>query len=414
MATARQAALMVLYSIEFEGAYSNLALLDGLKNSGLSPEDRGFATSLVYGVVSMKRTLDAVISKYSSVKPKKLSKYVLLILRMGLYQLMFMDRVPPSAAVNESVKLASRYAGKSRGFVNGVLRSAVRGGFELENVCDRLSYPDWLYEKWTAELGERAEDLMVALNQPPDMTIRANSLKIKNEELIEKLKNEGAEAREGENGAILVSGLNVSASKLFNDGFFTVQDSAAQMAAKVLSPKSGERVLDICAAPGGKTTHIAELMGNSGEVLAFDIHEHKIKLIYDAAERLGISIIKARCQDAAEYDEALFESFDRVLADVPCSGLGIIRRKPDIKWNAAPDGGLYEIQERILGCASKYVKQGGVLVYSTCTLNRLENEHRIEEFLKANREFSLEEMKTFYPDTDKTDGFFIAKLQKNR
>lgn len=413
MATARQTALSVLYSIEFEGAYSNLALLEELKKSELNKQDKAFVTGLVYGVVSMKRALDAVILKYSSVKPKKLSKYVLLILRMGIYQIMFMDKVPESAAVNESVKLASRYASKSKGFVNGVLRSVIRGGFEFQNVCDRLSYPDWMYEKWKEEI-EDAEALMAALNESPPMSIRANTLKTTNEELIKKLELEGIEAREDRFGAILVSSLNVSSSKLFSDGFFTVQDSAAYLAAKTLSPKAGERVLDLCAAPGGKTTHIAELMENKGEVIATDIHPHKIKLIEDAARRLSITIISAMVKNAEVYDESFYESFDRVLADVPCSGLGIIRRKPDIKWNEEPGEDLYKIQKNILDCASKYVKAGGTVVYSTCTLNKFENEDRINEFLATNSNFKLMEMKTLYPHIDETDGFFIAKLRKDK
>ena len=430
MATARQVALKILYLVEFEGAYSNLAIKSELKDSGLNAKDRGLVTNLVYGVISRKNALDKIISKYSSVKIKKLSKYVLLILRLGIYQLMFCDKIPASAAVNESVKLAGKYAAKSRGFVNGVLRSFERDGYEFTSKAEELSYPDWIYEKWCEELGEeKAISVMEALNLTPKMAIRANILKNTREELIKTLEEEGvfAEIDTVSPQGLKVSGLDVLNSQAFSAGLFTVQDSAAQLSAIVLSPKPGDSVLDLCAAPGGKTTHIAELMENSGKVTAFDIHEHKIGLIEDAAQRLGIDIIEAVCFDASKKTKALENRFDCVLADVPCSGLGIIRRKPDIKYSAKPNSELYDLQAKILGCAASYVKIGGSIVYSTCTLNRLENELRIKEFLEENKNFeavdisdiiksktSKEGYCVIYPDEFDTDGFFIAKLKRTK
>lgn len=429
MKTARQKALEILYSIEFEGAYSNLAIKSGLKECGLDMRDRGLVTQLVYGTVSRKLALDAVISKYSSVKIKKLSKYVLLILRLGIYQLMYCDKIPPSAAVDESVKLAKKYAGKSKGFVNGVLRSAERGGYEFKSVAEKLSFPDILWEKWSRELGEgKAKSVMEALNKTPDMTVRVNTLKCSCDELKEILEKEGVCVKKDgvlyEN-SMKVSGLDVQNSKAYENGLFTVQDTAAQCTAWILNPKPHDKVLDICAAPGGKTTHMAELMDNKGEILAFDIHEHKTALINSTASRLGIDIIKTQCADATQYKEELFEKFDCVLADVPCSGLGIIRRKPEIKYNAQFGEDLYQLQEKILEQASRYLKPGGTLVYSTCTLNKYENELRIKEFLEKNPQFSAvsisDKIKSetsdkgycvIYPDEFDADGFFIAKLYK--
>ncbi len=429
MSTARQTALKILYSVEFEGAYSNLKIKSELLKAELNSKDRSLATMLVYGVISRKIALDSVIKKYSSVKINKLSKYVLLILRLGIYQLLFCDKIPESASVNESVKLAGKFAPKSRGFVNGILRSVQRGGYEFKNSAEELSYPENIYNKWCEDFGqEKAESIMMALNQSPKMTVRANYLKNTRDGLIKRLSDEGAfaEADLLYERSVRVSGLDVSKSKAFLDGCFTVQDTSAQLSAYVLSPKKGDTVLDMCASPGGKTTHIAELMENEGRVLAFDIYEHKIKLIEENAKRLGLSIIEAKIMDSSVLDEDLCEKFDCVLADVPCSGLGIIRRKSDIKYNAEFNDKLYDLQGKILDCASKYVKTGGVLVYSTCTLNKYENELRIEKFLKENPNFSAVDISdkinsktaqsgyvTIFPDEYDADGFFIAKLKKD-
>lgn len=430
MKTARQKALEILYSVEFEGAYSNLAIKSELQNSGLDMRDRGLVTQLVYGTVSKRIALDAIIQKYSSVKIKKLSKYVLLILRLGLYQIFYCDKIPVSAAVNESVKLAKKYAGRSAGFINGVLRSAERGGYKFKSVAEELSYPDFLWDMWSCDFGaEKAKCIMEALNKTPFMTVRVNTLKCSLCKLKEILEKDGVLVEEDPlyENSLRVKGLDVLSSDVYNQGLFTVQDTAAQCAAWVLSPKPKDKVLDLCAAPGGKTTHMAELMNNEGSILAFDIHEHKTKLIDSAASRLGIDIIKTECSDATKLREDLIGKFDCVLADVPCSGLGIIRRKPEIKYNASPGDDLYKIQEKILDRAAKYLKPGGILVYSTCTLNKFENELRIKEFLENNPEFcmvsiadkiksatSKEGYCVFYPDEFDTDGFFVAKLCKRK
>lgn len=426
MSTARKTALKILYSIEFEGAYSNLALKSGLLNSELDARDKGLVTLLVYGVISKKTALDAVILKYSSVKLSKLSKYVLLILRLGIYQLIFCEKIPASAAVNESVKLAGKLAPKSKGFINGVLRSVEREGVSFLNKREELSYPVPLYDKFIEDFGEeKGIKIMEALNSEPQMTIRVNYLKNTRDELIKTLSQKGIKAEKDSlyERNLRVSGLDVSKSEEFKDGLFTVQDTSASLAGLVLSPKPNDRVLDLCSAPGGKTTHLAELMENKGEIIAFDIYEHKVKLIQENAKRLGIDIIKAEVKDAGVLYEDLKNSFDCVLADVPCSGLGIIRRKPEIKYNADFNDELYKIQEKILNCAKEYVKPNGFIVYSTCTLNKYENELRIKKFLEENRNFELVSISdkvntpecgyaVIYPDEFGTDGFFIAKLKK--
>ncbi|MBO5059687.1 MAG: 16S rRNA (cytosine(967)-C(5))-methyltransferase RsmB [Clostridia bacterium] len=425
MANPRETALLTLYEIEYNGAYSNMALKDALERVSDS-RDKAFITQLTYGVVRRKLTLDYIISKYSKTKLKKLSKFVLLILRMGVYQLYFTDKIPDSAAVNESVKLAKRYCGKSAGFVNGILHSAVRGRDTLEYPKGRIEFLSVKYS-FTEEMVkifdklDFCEELLSALNTEPKTTIRLNSL------LYDGTEPDGIESEKSPlyEYARTVKGFDVASSKGYLSGKFIPQDVAAMMASVALTPKAGDTCIDVCAAPGGKTTHLAELMQNKGRILAFDIHPHKIEIIKKNAERMGINIIEAECHDAAELKEELIGTADRVLADVPCSGLGIIRRKPDIKWHKENAAELPILQYRILENAAKYLKPGGELVYSTCTLDRRENEDVICEFVKRNKEYEFVRIElpeplmrenegyiTLYPNIDNTDGFFISKIKR--
>ncbi|MCC8169815.1 MAG: 16S rRNA (cytosine(967)-C(5))-methyltransferase RsmB [Oscillospiraceae bacterium] len=412
---AREIALKTVYSVEFEGAYSNMALKSALARNDLSAADRGLVTNIVYGTVSRKLTLDYVITAYSKIKLKKISKYILIILRIGLYQLMYMDKIPESAAVNESVKLAKRYGhGASAGFVNGVLRSYIRNGIEIpeNDLSVKYSFPQSLCNDWVASFGfEFTEKLMSAMNTEPKLTIRPNTLKTTSEELLKLLSEKGVKS-EACGISLVCGGYDVARDELYRDGYYTVQDAAASAAALELAPEAGETVIDMCSAPGGKTTHMAELMKNKGEILAFDVHEHKIKLIEENAKRLGIDIIKAKIGDGTVFDKSLEKTADRVLCDVPCSGLGIIRRKPDIKWNKEDMGGLYEIQRKILENGAYYLKNGGMLLYSTCTIDRRENEDITSEFLINHSDFSILFEKTYYPHIDNTDGFYICKMRK--
>ncbi len=422
MQNPREAALLALYEIEYGGAYSNMVVKDVLPKLEDS-RDKGLVTQLVYGVVRRKLTLDYIISRYSKVKIKKLSKYVLLILRMGVYQLYFTDKIPESAAVNESVKLAKKYCGKSAGFVNGILHSVIRGKDTLEypkdkieNLSIKYSFPEEMVELfWDTGF---CEELLEALNGEPETTIRVNTLK------KEELETE-CEVSPLYSSARILKGTDIANNPDYLKGRIIPQDIGAMMAGLALSPKPGEVCIDMCAAPGGKTTHLGELMENNGKIYAFDIHPHKIAIINKNAERMGISIIDAKVGDASKLNTELVSKADKVLADVPCSGLGIIRRKPDIKWNKDDIEALPEIQYKILENASKYLKPGGELVYSTCTILKRENEDVVMRFLEENQEFELIKMElpeklarenkgyiTLYPNIDGTDGFFICKMKR--
>ncbi len=420
---AREAAFKALYEILYNGAFSNLALkeIPG-RERGMSREDRALVTNLVYGVVSRHYTLEYIIGQYSSVKLKKLAKNINVILELGIYQLVYADKIPESAAVNESVRLAKKHGrnGSDR-FVNAVLRAFCRDGCKLrypedkaEYLAVKYSYTTDMAKLWIDDFGfDTAEKLMASLNEPPELMLRANTLKISAEELVKRLRDSGIKSEAASGSLIKTRGFDVGRNKLYLNGYFSVQDKGAYNAAIALDPKEGETVIDMCAAPGGKTTHIAELQHDSGRIIACDIYEHKIKLIEDSARRLGIKSVAARLADSAVKDDALVNSADRVLCDVPCSGWGIIRRKPDIKLGRHDAAGLPDLQKKILANASGYVKPGGVIVYSTCTINKRENENVTGSFLKDNNNFEKVYEKTFLPYTDDSDGFYICKLIRN-
>ncbi len=422
MITAREAALNTLYEIFYEGAYSNLALKKTLKKChAMKSEEKRLLTNIVYGVTSYHYTLEYVISLYSSVKLKKLAKYVKLILEMGFYQLMFADKIPESAAVNESVNLAKRYGKKGADrFVNGVLRSFCRNGREFEYPKDKekylsvkYSFSEEMTKQWIADFGyEFTQELMQSLNCPPPMLLRTNVLKINTEELCSLLEKEGIKVNQTDGDLIQTDGFDVADSNLYRSGYFSIQDRGAFNAAITLSPQKGETVIDMCAAPGGKTTHMAELMQNEGKIIAFDIYEHKIKLIENAVKRLGITCVDAKINDASLKDNKLIDTADKVLCDVPCSGWGIIRRKPDIKFAENDVSLLPPLQLKILCNGADYLKKGGTLVYSTCTINKRENEEVINSFLELRKDFEKSYEKTYYPNKDNSDGFYICRLER--
>lgn len=436
----RETAFKALMTIETEKSYSNITLKKYLPQT-MTQQDKNLASALVYGVLSRKLTLDYIISQFSSVPLKKMSQSVINILRMGIYQIMYMDKIPHSAAVNESVKLAKKHTNKGAyGFVNGVLRNYLRNTNiaypkdAIENISVTQSIPMWLVKRWTDEFGEGfTRELAKAFNTSPEVTLRVNTLKTTPDKLCDALNNQGTDAFVSDvyENAVFAKGFDIHASRLYNNGDFIVQDISAMMAAKVLNPQPGQTVIDVCAAPGGKTTHIAQLMNNEGTVFAFDIHEHKIKIINSNAKRMGIDIIQTCCRDASQTFDALIGKADRVLADVPCSGLGILRRKPEIKWDKTAEDieQISKIQAGILSASAKYLKSGGELVYSTCSIEKQENEDVFNEFLKQNPDFERvditqllpEQLRkdtckngyvTFYPNTDGIDGFFISKLRK--
>jgi 16S rRNA (cytosine967-C5)-methyltransferase len=425
---ARELALKILYKVEEENGYSNLVLDEYINENRekLTFKDINLISEIVYGTISWKLTIDAIIEKYSKVKLNKISKWVKIILRMGIYQIVFLDKIPKSAAVNESVNLCKKYGFKSANFVNAVLRKVEKEDYEkmkqiednFERISKMYSMPKWMVEKFVAQYGEeKAEEICKNSLLRPDITIRVNTLKTTLEE-VEQLLNERKikyEKSKLENFIHLKNIKNVSNMDLFIDGYFTVQDEGAGKIAYVLNPKPEEKVLDACSAPGGKTTHIAELMQNKGEILAWDVYDHRLKLVEDNANRLGINIIKTEKNDATFYNKKYDGMFDKILLDVPCLGIGVLRRKPDIKWQKKEEdiSAIKSIQKQILDSASNYLKAGGELVYSTCSILREENEEIIEKFIREekNGKFEIITQENILP-SEKSDGFFICKLRK--
>ena len=432
----REVALKVLYKIDKEQAYSNIELNEQIRQNrkNLDEKDIGLISELVYGVTTWRLTLDEIIKKYSKIKLKKILPWIINILRMGIYQIIFLDKIPKSAAVNESVNLAKRYGhSSSSNFVNAILRKVEKTDyddfFEIEDDIDRISkttsMPKWIVEELVKENGIKiAEQICKNSNLKPNITIRVNRLKIAKKELIQKLEQKGIECKEPENEEmntqdflILSKVKNIENLQEFKDGFFTIQDLSAGQTAKILDPRPVEMVLDACSAPGGKTTYLAELMENKGKIKAWDIHEHRTKLVEQNANRLGINIIETQVKDATQYDKNLDEKFDKILLDVPCLGIGVIKRKPDIKWQRKPEDieEITLIQRKILENCSKYLKKGGTLVYSTCSILKEENEEIVIKFLSENKQFEIdgENMVNILPNKEK-DGFFICKIYRKK
>ncbi len=442
---AREGALKVLYKIDVNEAYSNIALGEEINSAAYSGQDRGFMTELVYGVLENIILLDYIIGQFSSVKLKKLQPWTLNILRLGVYQIRFLDRVPNSAAVNESVKLAKKYCGRASGFVNAVLRNIIRHQEDIKlpsrekelvkYLSVKYSHPHWMVESFLSFHDPSfVEALLNANNQTPQMSFRVNTLKTTVEKCIAELEAQDYTVERSPfiQEAIGIRGIdNLNNLELLNRGHLYIQDFSSMLIARLMAPEAEELVVDVCSAPGGKTTHMAQLMDNKGTIIARDIHQHKLRLIKGNAERLGITIIKTEKFDALTEDRALFERADRVLVDAPCSGLGIIRRKPEIKYRKQPEdiAAITELQLKILKNAANYVKPGGYLLYSTCTIDSRENDGVVEAFLAGNSSFQLIDIpkeyskyipgehkgKTLqlYPHIHNTDGFYAAKLVKN-
>ena len=421
LSPAREAALKTLYAVDKDGAYMNIALNDIITESRLSPLDAALCTTLVLGVERNRLFLDNIISNLSSIRLKKISPWIINILRMGIYSIRFMEKIPESATINECVKLSKRYGHqKSAGFVNAILRKSITSGDFLpeEGTVEYLSvfysYPEWIVQKWIKENVGDITALLKAGNSTPPTYLRRNLLKGDFEipEGIEK-------ATVGNNAYIYTKGGAFHGSKLQKEGYFSIQDAASQLAVEALEVQSGMDVLDLCAAPGGKSEYCAEIMGNKGKVIACDLYPHKTEHIDKSCERLGITIVETRVNDAEKFNSEFEEKFDRVLLDAPCSGLGIIRRKPDIKWTkgASDCSVLAQTQYRMLRHAKRYVKLGGILVYSTCTISKMENVQMVKTFLRENKNFELspteampEGYRQLLPHESNTDGFFIARF----
>ena len=413
MANARKTAVKVLAKIEKKGTYSNLAVAEALKNSELTPQDKSLATAIIYWVLDRKITLDYILSKFLRTPINKTEPFTLTVVRSALYQIKYMDKIPESAAVNEAVKImkSSKFS-RNSGFVNGVLRSVLRTDVEIPKGDDakslsvRYSCPLWIVESFLNDYGlEDTKALLGESLKPAPTVLRINTVKADISEIEKEYEING-------NSVELTKGIDISNSELYKKGFVYAQDYASQKVVEVLNPKAGDRVLDVCAAPGGKSFTMANLMGNKGEILACDLYPHRVELIRKTAKRLGLDIIKTAIADATVYNPE-FGEFDCILCDVPCSGLGVIRRKPEIKYNALPQlEELKNIQLSILRNAVKYLKKGGKLLYSTCTLRREENEKLVISFQKEYNDLCKVYEHTFMPHKDGTDGFYCALFEK--
>ena len=446
----REIALKTLYKIDVDKAYSNIVLDEMIKQNkkSLNEKDIGLISEIVYGVTTWRLTLDTIIKKYSKIKTKKISPWIFNILRMSIYQIIFLDKIPKSAAVNEGVNLSKRYGHKSSsGFVNAILRKVTKQDYEellyIQNKEERISkvysIPKWIITELKQEGMKinKIEEICKNSNIRPKVSIRVNTLKTKKTEIKKYLLEKQIIVKDGilQDFLILEKVKNLESLKEFKEGLFTVQDEAAGLTALILNPKKDDKILDACSSPGGKTTYIAQIVDNAGEIDAWDLHESRIKLVEENAKRLGINIIKTKVNDATKYNEEYFEKFDKILLDVPCLGLGVLKRKPDIKWQRTKDDikNISKTQYDILNTCSKYLKQGGELVYSTCSILDSENKEIILKFLEVNDNFEIKEIEiskyeseanSFFKkylidnkflqvyQNENTDGFFICKLIK--
>ena len=441
MSNVRMIAHNVLYRVLCEDAYSAIALNSAVKEAGLSGVDVSFLSALVYGVLERKLTLEHIIRQYSSVRIKKIEPKTLIVLYLGFYQLIYMDKVPDSAAVNESVKLCKKLRlFKSSGFVNAVMRSFIRAEkkYSLPDESDMIrrlsvvySCPEALVRELCETYSEPLTERILSgfIGRPP-ITVRVNTLKTDKETLRRELSEQGIIA---EDISFLENSLNLSSTgsleriPQFRQGHFFVEDAASQLCAEILHAQPGERIADVCAAPGGKSFYSAIRMDNKGEIFSYDVHEHKLRLIEATAERLGIDIIHTALRDAS--GSGGLPECDRILCDVPCSGLGILRRKPEIRYKTDTNIDiLTKLQYSILCMSAESLPTGGVLVYSTCTLRRAENRDIVERFLSEHPDFAGDKINlppgierivdeedwflTLMPGVYGSDGFFTARLRR--
>ncbi len=437
-------ALKTLSDAQKMGKYINLASDASIKTADMTESDTALFTSLVYGVTERRITLDYIISRMATKGGSHIDPRVKMILRLGLYQIIYLDKIPVHAAVNETVALC-----KNRGeasFVNAILRNYVRDGKQRAKLPDEAedrikylsvaySFPEWICTSLCRDYGyEDAKGILAAFcSEPPSPTLRINTLKVSTESYKQMLQEQGVDfcdTHYANSGVKLAQGAKISELVGFDDGLFFVQDEASQISTEVLSPEAGEHIIDVCSCPGSKSFGAAIEMKDRGTVRSFDLHKNKLSLVEKSASRLGITVIKTKEQDGKSPDPSLFGSADRVICDVPCSGLGVMAKKPDIRYKSEEDvSRLSALGYEILDKSAQYLKDGGVLLYSTCTLRREENEDTVEAFLRVHPEFSLcpftlkskhegvpdivsDGMLTLMPHVHGTDGFFIAKIKK--
>jgi 16S rRNA (cytosine967-C5)-methyltransferase len=421
----RKTAFYILRDVEKSKAYSNIAT--GKHMLRQDPPSPAFVRELVFGVLRRKLYLDYIIGNFVRTPIAKMGPDELTILRMGLYQMLYMHSVPEYAAVNESVFLARTFARGRDGFVNGVLRQYLRDKEYLElppreddpvrHLSLKYSYEPWIVRLWLDELGEaKAERLLAAGDEVPPLSIRVNTLRTDRAALRKRLAAAGFNVYDGRlfDDALVVEGPDVIGDSLYESGQFSVQDEGALAAAAALGAQPGETVIDVCAAPGGKTCAIAEMMQNNGTLIAMDIYKRRVRLIDEQLARLGIDIVRTMVWDSTQAKPEYIDLADRVICDVPCTGLGTVRHKPEIKYK--PWGEDIErlpvTQRDILAASSLYVKPGGTLLYCTCTVAGRENASVANDFLKRHKDFVRVEHRQLTTDEDGTDGFYICRMQR--
>ncbi|BAQ62008.1 ribosomal RNA small subunit methyltransferase B [Geminocystis sp. NIES-3708] len=440
----RQLAFQALQNVYQRHAYTDIALDRVFTSTSISSFDRHLVSELVYGIVRRKRTLDSLINQLATKKATQQPLNLRIILQLGLYQLRYLDKIPESAAVNSSVDLAKKNGlSKLSGVVNGILRSYLRLSAEEDSLIlpsdfiprlgVKYSFPDWLVSHFINEFNvKQTKKLLDWYNQSPFIDLRVNSLKITKENLQEILLNNGIETTFLPNipqGLRLTNSAgNITRLDCFKEGLFTIQDASAQLVTNFLNPQPHDTIIDACAAPGGKTTHMAELMQDTGTIIGCDRQLSRLKKVTENAERLQLKSIQVVEGDSSQLREWENKA-DKVLVDVPCSGLGTLHKNPDIRWHKKPEDikALTELQLKILENSAKWVKNNGVLVYSTCTLNKEENENIITKFLVNNSQWQLDTKNNnpnfdfsitskgivkIFPPVDNMDGFFMAKLIK--
>ncbi|OON95216.1 MAG: 16S rRNA (cytosine(967)-C(5))-methyltransferase [Epulopiscium sp. Nele67-Bin005] len=443
MKNARETIVDLLTTIEKEETYMQLLLKKELDN--IKKEDRGFITEVVYGTVKHQLKLDYFINHVSKTPVKKMKPFIKHLMRMSAYQLIFLDKIPASATINEAVKLVKkRKMHNLSGFVNGVLRNLERQKDEIslpdvnthkiEHFSIKYSMPSWLIEMWLEMYGtEEMEKICTAFNERAEVCIRINKNQISKNELILELQNEGIECSDGiifpEDNLYLKKTYNIGNLNSFLEGKWTPQDESASLVSHLLNPQKGDKILDMCAAPGGKSTHIAELSNDECEIISADLYPHKTELIQKNADRLNLKSIKIIVNNGINFNKSWEDSFERILLDVPCSGLGVIKRKPDMRYHKTPEDilAISEVQKQLVNNAVRYLKAGGTLLYSTCTLSKIENEDMVKYIL--NLGLKLDPITDDVPDLvkpyikeenhiqilpyiAKTDGFFIARFKK--
>jgi 16S rRNA (cytosine967-C5)-methyltransferase len=420
---ARLCAFRVLERTFAEGAYADRAFRAEADRLGLDPRDRAFAQRLAYGAIQNRRTLDYVIMALSARDIGSIDLPLLNALRLGVYQVALLDSVPDHAAVGQTVELAKQHGHGGHRLVNAVMRRAAREAGDLiaqltdhspAEAAVRHSHPEWVVRMWWDTLGPaETVALLERDNGPAESAIRVNELLVTPGEVAEQLAELGVESRPAEDlpeGLVLTGQFDVHGSKLFKEGALMPQSRASMLVGRTVDPQPGERVLDLCAAPGAKTTHLAALLGNEGEVVAVEKHGGRAKALAENCERLGATCVTVRETDAAEVDG----EFDRVLLDPPCSDLGTLQSRPDVRWKK-DEGTVARLvveQARLLDAAAERVRPGGVLVYSTCTISPEENERQVDAFVARRPDFEADEPVQLFPHRHGTDGFFIARMRK--